>query len=61
MQNTTPNQSVKMLLASGDVKRVGEESVGDDRRPHYSGKVDWRLHRQEPELADQKQLRISSA
>ena len=27
MQNTTPNQSVKLLLASGDVAKVGEETV----------------------------------
>ncbi|MEU6989988.1 hypothetical protein ABZ953_04885 [Streptomyces sp. NPDC046465] len=40
MQNTTPNQSVKMLLASGDVKRVGEENVRGTTATHYSGKVD---------------------
>ncbi|MEV8016698.1 hypothetical protein AB0O76_10165 [Streptomyces sp. NPDC086554] len=40
MQNTTPNQSVKMLLASGDVKRVGEETVRGTRTTHYSGEVD---------------------
>ncbi|MFF1376957.1 hypothetical protein [Streptomyces sp. NPDC058308] len=40
MQNTTPNQSVKMLLASGDVKRVGEENVRGTKATHYSGKVD---------------------
>ncbi|WP_055698214.1 MULTISPECIES: hypothetical protein [Streptomyces] len=40
MQNTTPNQSVKMLLASGDVKRVGEEEVRGTKATHYSGKVD---------------------
>ncbi|CAM5248456.1 Lipoprotein OS=Streptomyces alboniger OX=132473 GN=CP975_20935 PE=4 SV=1 [Streptomyces alboniger] len=40
MQNTTPNQSVKMLLASGDVKRVGEEDVRGTKATHYSGKVD---------------------
>lgn len=40
MQNTTPNQSVKMLLASGDVKRVGEEKVRGTRTTHYSGTVD---------------------
>ncbi|MFI7317828.1 hypothetical protein [Streptomyces venezuelae] len=40
MQNTTPNQSVKMLLASGDVKRVGEEEVRGKKAVHYSGKVD---------------------
>ncbi|MGW6270401.1 hypothetical protein [Streptomyces sp. NPDC055060] len=40
MQNTTPNQSVKMLLASGDVKRVGEETVRGTETTHYSGTVD---------------------
>ncbi|MEV8318854.1 hypothetical protein AB0Q95_32315 [Streptomyces sp. NPDC059900] len=40
MQNTTPNQSVKMLLASGDVKRVGEETVRGTKTTHYAGKVD---------------------
>lgn len=40
MQNTTPNQSVKMLLASGDVKKVGEETVRGKRTTHYSGTVD---------------------
>ncbi|MEU5599085.1 hypothetical protein [Streptomyces sp. NPDC020298] len=39
MQNTTPNQSVKMLLASGDVKKVGEEKVAGVRTTHYSGTV----------------------
>ncbi|MFE0176252.1 hypothetical protein ACFWZ2_28420 [Streptomyces sp. NPDC059002] len=40
MQNTTPNQSVKMLLASGDVKRVGEETVRGTKATHYAGTVD---------------------
>ncbi|MET7681335.1 hypothetical protein [Streptomyces sp. NPDC005423] len=40
MQNTTPNQSVKLLLASGDVKRVGQETVRGQRTTHYSGNVD---------------------
>ncbi|MEU6761610.1 hypothetical protein ABZ916_03700 [Streptomyces sp. NPDC046853] len=40
MQNSTPNQSVKMLLASGDVKRVGEETVRGTKTTHYSGTVD---------------------
>ncbi|WP_371546774.1 hypothetical protein [Streptomyces sp. NBC_00554] len=40
MQNTTPNQSVKLLLASGDVKKVGEETVRGERTTHYSGTVD---------------------
>lgn len=40
MQNTTPNQSVKLLLASGDVREVGEEKVRGQRTRHYSGTVD---------------------
>ncbi|MCF3135838.1 hypothetical protein [Streptomyces olivochromogenes] len=37
MQNTTPNQSVKLLLASGDVKKVGEEKVSGENATHYAG------------------------
>ncbi|MFF1439665.1 hypothetical protein [Streptomyces sp. NPDC058295] len=40
MQNTTPNQSVKLLLASGDVREVGEEKVRGQRATHYSGTVE---------------------
>ncbi|MHB9859766.1 hypothetical protein [Streptomyces sp. YIM S03343] len=39
MQNTTPNQSVKLLLASGDVRMVGEERVRGVDATHYSGTV----------------------
>ncbi|MGA4840195.1 hypothetical protein [Streptomyces sp. G45] len=40
MQNSTPHQSVKMLLASGDVKKVGEEKVRGVNTTRYSGTVD---------------------
>jgi hypothetical protein len=40
MRNTTPNQSVKLLLASGDVKKVGAEKVRGENTTHYSGTVD---------------------
>ncbi|MCD9876209.1 hypothetical protein [Streptomyces guryensis] len=40
MQNTTPNQSVKLLLASGDVKKVGTEQVRGVHTTHYAGTVD---------------------
>ncbi|MGW7203957.1 hypothetical protein [Streptomyces sp. NPDC054837] len=40
MQNTTPNQSVKLLLASGDVKKVGAEKVRGQETTHYSGTVE---------------------
>ncbi|GAA3119848.1 lipoprotein [Streptomyces rameus] len=39
IQNATPNQSVKMLLASGDVKKVGEEKISGVATTHYSGTV----------------------
>ncbi|MFI2204091.1 hypothetical protein ACH47Z_25570 [Streptomyces sp. NPDC020192] len=38
-QNSTPKQSVKLLLASRDVKKVGEETVSGVRTTHYSGTV----------------------
>ncbi|MFF8913493.1 hypothetical protein ACF08M_09245 [Streptomyces sp. NPDC015032] len=40
MQNTTPDQGLKSLLASGDVKRVGQEDVRGVSATHYSGTVD---------------------
>ncbi|WP_393079511.1 hypothetical protein [Streptomyces sp. LN704] len=40
MQNSSPNQSVKLLLASGDVKKVGEEKVRGKQTTHYAGTVD---------------------
>ncbi|MBD0745630.1 hypothetical protein [Streptomyces sp. CBMA152] len=40
MQNSTPQQGVKMLLASGDVKKVGTEDVRGVQATHYSGTVD---------------------
>ncbi|MEU1452975.1 hypothetical protein [Streptomyces avermitilis] len=39
MQNTTPNQSVKLLLASGDVQKVGVETVRGEKTTHYAGTV----------------------
>ncbi|OKJ34038.1 hypothetical protein [Streptomyces sp. CB01580] len=40
MQNATPNQGVQSLLASGDVKKVGEEDVRGVRTTHYAGTLD---------------------
>ncbi|MGV9556472.1 hypothetical protein [Streptomyces sp. NPDC003401] len=40
MENSTPSRSVKLLLASGDVRRVGEETVRGERTTHYSGTVE---------------------
>jgi hypothetical protein len=39
MRNTTPNQSVKLLLDSEDVRRVGREKVAGRAATHYSGTV----------------------
>ncbi|MFC9505056.1 hypothetical protein [Streptomyces sp. NPDC057002] len=39
MRTTTPNQSVKLLLASGDVRKIGEETVRGRAATHYSGTV----------------------
>ncbi|MFI9563772.1 hypothetical protein [Streptomyces rishiriensis] len=40
MTHTTPNQSVKLLLASGDVRRVGTEKVRGQNTTHYAGTVE---------------------
>ncbi|MER7700637.1 hypothetical protein [Streptomyces sp. NPDC096095] len=40
LQNSTPEQGVKALLASGDVKKVGQEDVRGVPATHYSGTVD---------------------
>jgi hypothetical protein len=39
MRDTTPNESVKLLLYSGDVRRLGEETVDGQHTIHYSGTV----------------------
>jgi hypothetical protein len=39
MRGTTPNQSVKLLLSSGDVRKVGEETVRGRAATHWSGTV----------------------
>ncbi|MET9912960.1 hypothetical protein ABZZ74_40370 [Streptomyces sp. NPDC006476] len=39
MRSTTPNQSVKLLLASGDVREAGEEKVRGEHTRHYAGTV----------------------
>ncbi|MFJ8197902.1 hypothetical protein [Streptomyces sp. NPDC096152] len=39
MRNNTPNQSVKLLLASGDVKKAGEATVRGRHTTHYAGTV----------------------
>ncbi|MER6527673.1 hypothetical protein [Streptomyces sp. NPDC001508] len=40
MRTSTPDQSVKLLLASGDVRKVGEEKVSGRNTTHYAGTVE---------------------
>jgi hypothetical protein len=40
LRNTTPNQSVKLLLDSEDVRKVGEERIDGRATTHYSGTVE---------------------
>ncbi|MGY1500315.1 hypothetical protein ACW4TU_27675 [Streptomyces sp. QTS52] len=40
LRNTAPIQPVKLLLASGDVRRAGTETVRGERTTHYSGAVE---------------------
>ncbi|MFF6781896.1 hypothetical protein [Streptomyces sp. NPDC012510] len=40
LRSVTPNHSVRLLLASGDVERVGEEQVRGEPTTHYAGTVD---------------------
>src|SRR5205823_467749 len=37
MRTTTPNQSVRLLLGSGDVRKAGEEKVRGESTTHYAG------------------------
>ena len=39
MRGTAPHTSVKLLLSSTDVRKVGEETVSGERTAHYSGTV----------------------
>ncbi|MEW2133475.1 hypothetical protein [Streptomyces sp. NPDC005435] len=39
-RRSSPNQSVKLLLASGEVKKAGTETVDGVSATHYSGTVD---------------------
>lgn len=40
VQNSTPEQGVKSLLAAGDVQKVGQEDIRGVSATHYSGTVD---------------------
>ncbi|MGW0823358.1 hypothetical protein [Streptomyces sp. NPDC002845] len=40
LRNTAPIPPVRLLLASDDVRRVGEETVRGERAVHYSGTVE---------------------
>ncbi|GAA1881914.1 hypothetical protein [Streptantibioticus ferralitis] len=61
IQNGNPNQSVLMLIASGDVKVVGKENVRGVDATHYSGTVDVAklTEQQTPGMtkADQEQIK----
>ena len=39
-QNTDPAEQMRLLLASGDLKRVGTETVDGVKATHYTGTVD---------------------
>jgi hypothetical protein len=39
MRSTTPNQSVRLLLDSGDVRELGRETVDGQTATHYAGTV----------------------
>ncbi|WP_335934540.1 hypothetical protein [Streptomyces sp. PTD5-9] len=56
LQNATPSQGVKVLLASGDVKKVGEEDVRGVPTTHYSGTVDVAALTEKNSALDAKQL-----
>ncbi|MGP4083519.1 hypothetical protein [Streptomyces sp. KR55] len=40
LRQTTPDESVRLLLESDDVRTVGEERIRGERTTHYSGTVD---------------------
>ncbi|MFJ4202753.1 hypothetical protein ACIP2Y_24405 [Streptomyces sviceus] len=40
MRSTTPNQSVRLLLDSDDVRELGRETVDGQASTHYTGTVD---------------------
>lgn len=56
IQNSTPEQGVKSLLASGDVKKVGQEDVRGVPATHYSGTVDVAALTTKNSNLDAKQL-----
>ncbi|GHB44914.1 putative lipoprotein [Streptomyces viridiviolaceus] len=39
MRGTTPDRSVKLLMTSGDLRKVGEETTRGQRTTHWSGTV----------------------
>jgi hypothetical protein len=58
-KNVTPNQSVKLLLASGDVEKVGESKVRGENTTHYSGTVDVAdLAEQNSNLGEEKRAEL---
>ncbi|MFH8433870.1 hypothetical protein ACIF6K_13115 [Streptomyces sp. NPDC085942] len=55
-RTSTPEQGVKALLASGDVKRIGREDVRGVSATHYSGTVDVAELTAKNSALDEKQL-----
>ncbi|AEW95923.1 putative lipoprotein [Streptantibioticus cattleyicolor NRRL 8057 = DSM 46488] len=59
LQNNNPVQSVKLLIAGGDVKKVGTESLYGVTATHYAGVVDAdKLVGQQARGLDPKQLKL---
>ncbi|MFI5808089.1 hypothetical protein [Streptomyces sp. NPDC051561] len=56
LQNSSPDQGVKGLLASGDVKKVGEENVRGVAATHYAGTVDVAKLAEKNSTLDKAQL-----
>ncbi|MFB9522244.1 hypothetical protein [Streptomyces cremeus] len=56
MQNSTPEQGVKQLLATGQVKEVGKEEVRGVQATHYAGTLDVRKMAESNSQLDAKTL-----
>ncbi|MGW1463538.1 hypothetical protein ACWCPT_04170 [Streptomyces sp. NPDC002308] len=57
VQNSTPEKSVETLLASGGIKKVGEEDVRGVATTHYSGSVDVAALSAQTSSLDAEQLK----
>lgn len=60
MQNNNPSRSVQLLMATGEVRKVGTETVKGTQTTHYSGTVDvsemTRMQSKELSQAELQQL-----